>query len=173
VNQTLGSANSFLITGTIIVLQKPIFIVWVAVLLASSVTAAEPTIRLEGAWVRALPPTQRTTAGYVSVVNESDKAETIVGARTSVSATTEIHVSREVDGYMRMEQLKTLDLPAGGRVELAPGGIHLMLLGMAEMPAPGTAVDLCLMLESGREVCADATVQREPDATTHSHHQHH
>ncbi|MEH6591078.1 MAG: copper chaperone PCu(A)C [Halioglobus sp.] len=151
-------------------LQKLIFTVLVAVVLASSVTVAEPAIRLEGAWVRALPPTQQMTAGYASVVNESDKAETIVGASTSVSTKTEIHTSREVDGYMRMEQLKTLSLPAGGRVELAPGGIHLMLMGMAEMPASGSTVYLCLILESAREVCADAIVQRAPEATEHSHH---
>jgi copper(I)-binding protein len=155
------------------VLRKTIYIVWVAIMLASSVAAAESALRLEDAWVRALPPTQRMTAAYVSVVNDSDKAETIVGARTSVSATTEIHVSREVDGYMRMEPLKALELPAGQRVELAPGGIHLMLMGMAEMPAPGSRVDLCLLLDSGGEVCTSAAVQRGPEITEDSHHQHH
>lgn len=139
-----------------------------------SALAAEPAVvAVSDAWVRALPPGQPNTAAYLTVTNPGAATVTIVGASSAISNSAEIHTTREVDGLQRMERLTQLQVPPGGSVSFAPGGTHLMLLGLQRMPAPGEEVKLCLELAPAGEVCTDAPVRKSAaGAQTHEHHQH-
>ncbi|HEY6131702.1 MAG TPA: copper chaperone PCu(A)C [Halioglobus sp.] len=144
------------------------FRVWTAALVAglmSPVLAADETsdLRLEDVWIRALPASQPNTAGYLTLVNEGETAIAVVGASSNVAAKVELHRTTKVDGLMRMEQLQGVAVAPGDKVELAPGGTHLMLLGLRYMPAPGDDVRLCVQLASGTEVCAAAEVRKSGD----------
>jgi hypothetical protein len=133
--------------------------------------AAGPVI--SDAWVRALPPGQPNTAAYMTITNPGVTAVRIVAARTELAARAEIHTTREVDGYQRMEQLKVVDLAAGQSVSFAPGGVHLMLFGLTHMPVPGDEVPLCLQLAEEGEVCTVASVRKTAAGqVSHEHHQH-
>ena len=96
------------------------------------------------------------------------------GGRAELAQTVEIHTTRDVDGYRRMEQLDSISIAPDQRVRLQPGGTHLMLLGLSRMPAAGETLPLCVGLASGAEVCTVAQVrtaagrQSEPG----HHHQH-
>ena len=83
---------------------------------------------IEGAWVRALPPTQKVTAAYLKVTNAGPRAVSITGGEIELAAEVQIHTTREIDGYMRMERLPQLEIPPGGSATLEPGGTHLMLM---------------------------------------------
>ena len=48
---------------------------------------------------------------------------------------------------MRMRELDGLDIPGFGAVELAPGGIHLMLVGLTQTLQEGDSVDLTLRFQ--------------------------
>lgn len=136
--------------------------------------AGVPALDLEGAWVRALPPTQKTTAAYLTLTNRGGTAIEIVGASTGIAEQVEIHTTREVEGYMRMERLPRLSVAPGETLRLAPGGVHLMLLGLERMPLPGESIELCLQPAAGPAVCTDADVRRSESAPpAHDHHQHH
>ena len=132
--------------------------------------ADAPDLQLEKAWVRALPPTQPTTAAYMSLRNGGGETITIIGATVTGAGRVEIHHSLEVDGLMRMEQLATLELAAGSALDLAPGGTHLMLFDLEQMPKPGEERRICLQLAEGEPVCADAEVRKSADAGGHHHH---
>lgn len=136
--------------------------------------AAEPAaLTLEGAWVRALPPGQPNTAAYLTATNRGAAAVTIVGASAAVANTTQIHTTREVDGLQRMEQVAQLQVAPGQSLAFAPGGTHLMLMGLAQMPAPGERVRLCLELAEGAQVCTLAEVKKSAgNEQSHEHHQH-
>jgi hypothetical protein len=136
--------------------------------------AAEPAaLTLEDAWVRALPPGQPNTAAYLTATNSGAAAVTIVGASAAIANTTQIHTTREVDGLQRMEQVAQLQLAPGQSLVFAPGGTHLMLMGLAQMPAPGEQVRLCLELAGGAQVCTLAEVQKSAgNEQSHEHHQH-
>jgi len=129
-------------------------------------------VELADVWVRALPPTQANTAAYMTVVNRGDTGITIVGASADLAGKVEIHTTREIDGYMRMEQLQSLSVASGQSLQLAPGGTHLMLLGLERMPLTGETVHLCLELAAGDKVCAVAEVRKTAAGQqTHDHHQ--
>jgi copper(I)-binding protein len=155
-------------------LHKPWIVAAAAVLLPLAAAAQQPTaLELEGAWVRALPPSQENTAAYLTVRNPGEVAVTIVGGSAGIAQTVEIHTTREIDGYMRMEQLLELSVPAGQSVQLAPGGTHLMLMGLSRMPVPGESVQLCLELAAGGPVCAAAEVRKSAAGQHNNHRQHH
>lgn len=136
---------------------------------------AEPASRfvLEDAWVRALPPGQPNTAAYVTVINRSAQPVKITGGSAQLAGRVEVHTTREVDGYTRMEHLPVLDIGPRTSVSLSPGGIHLMLFGLERMPAPGETVELCLSEASGEQACTTAAVKKSAGASGHDHHQHH
>jgi len=152
---------------------------WIAALAAgflslAAVAQQSSTMVLADAWVRALPPTQTNTAAYVTVTNPGKAAIVITAASTGLAQQVQIHRTREIEGYMRMEQLQNLPVAPGESVQLAPGGTHLMLLGLARMPMPGETVRFCLELATGEEVCTDAPVRKSAAAKNpREQHQHH
>jgi len=130
-------------------------------------------LTIEDAWVRALPPGQPNTAAYLTVINTGGERVTIVGGSADIAKTVEMHSTGEVDGYQRMQQLYEVPLAPGQSSSFAPGGMHLMLLGLEKMPAPGDRVRLCLTLAVGEQVCTSAEVRKSAGGQqSHEHHQH-
>ena len=127
-----------------------------------------PTV--ERAWVRAMPPGQQNTAAYFALKNNGDVNIVITGASSDIAREAQIHRSQHIDGYMRMERLESVALGPGESVEFTPGGIHMMLLGLEQMPAVGSTVTLCLLLASGPAVCVDAPVRKSASESSHDHH---
>jgi copper(I)-binding protein len=141
-------------------------------LLSSAVKAGDPgPLELEDAWVRALPPTQKVTAAYLKVVNRGTAPAVITGGEAELAAEVQIHTTREIDGYMRMERLPELEVPAGGSAVLEPGATHLMLMQLERMPAAGEQLRLCLTLASGQSACTMAAVRKSARVDgSHAHH---
>ena len=65
-------------------LQKSRPLLMVAGLMLASGASADSAI--SGAWVRAMPPTQSMTAGYLTVTNRGERAITITYAAAGVIA---------------------------------------------------------------------------------------
>ena len=85
---------------------------------------------IEGAWARELPPVSVNGAAYVTIANEGERADRLAGASSAIAGRVEIHVHEQAGEMMAMRRLDGLDLPPGEYVRLAPGGMHLMLIGL-------------------------------------------
>jgi len=133
----------------------------------------DESVLIENAWVRAMPPSQSSTAGYMSVRNRGQSGVKIMGADSGLAGRVEIHSSREVDGMVRMEQLESVAIDPGQVVQFAPGGMHLMIMDLEKMPAAGETLSLCLKFESGESACTEAEVRRAAPAADNKMHQHH
>ncbi len=127
-------------------------------------------VSLHDAWVRALPPGQPVTAAYLGIRNEGAGPVVVSAVSVEGAGKVEIHQTRSEDGLARMEQLSTLTVSPGGQLELAPGGIHLMLFELSGMPAVGEQRRLCLQIEGGEEVCTLAEVRKSAAGSGHAHH---
>ncbi|MEM6580864.1 MAG: copper chaperone PCu(A)C [Pseudomonadota bacterium] len=143
-----------------------------ALTLPTAMAANETPLQVETAWVRALPPTQSNTAGYLTITNSGDESVTITGGSSEIAEAVEIHTTREVDGLLRMQELTEITVEPGETVELAPGGMHLMLLGLKRMPAEGEEVALCLDVQDAPQQCVTAKAMKRADSG-HSNHTHH
>lgn len=93
------------------------------------------------------------SAGFV-VIRGADRPLRLIAVETSVAETAELHTHAMVDGKMAMRKVEGFDLPAGGMIELKPGGDHLMFFGVTEGLKAGESTDLTFVFvdEAGEEV---------------------
>lgn len=101
---------------------------------------------VEKVWAR---KTSRTVSAavYLTIRNDSHELEYLNGASTDIAANTMIHQSREVDGMMRMDHMEELPIAPGETLEFAPGGYHVMLMGLTKPLEEGDVFTLTLDFE--------------------------
>lgn len=89
------------------------------------------TLRVTAPWSRATAPRAEVGAGYLTISNAGRTADRLLSATSPRAARVEIHTMSLDGSVMRMRPLPDgLEIPADGGVRLAPGGHHLMLLGL-------------------------------------------
>ena len=99
-----------------------------------------------------------TSAVYLTVDNAGPRADALVSASSDVAKTTELHEVRTEEG-VKMRPVEKIPLPAGGKVELKPGGYHVMLIGLTRDLKPGDIIPVTLTFELGGEMRVEATVK--------------
>lgn len=126
------------------------------ILCAGVACADETRITASGGWIREAPPAAPVRAGYLSLHNAGDADVTVLGARSESFGAIEIHeMVAGDDDTMRMRPVPQLVLPAGEKVVLEPGGLHLMLFRPARALARGERAPLVLILADGREILTE------------------
>jgi copper(I)-binding protein len=103
--------------------------------------------------------------GAVYLTIEGDAVDTAlsgVSASTDVAAEVEIHqtVIRD-DGAMGMTQIPQVDIPAESTVVMVPGGMHVMLIDLADPLELGDTFDLTLSFDDGTELTTTVEVRDE------------
>jgi copper(I)-binding protein len=99
------------------------------------------------------------SAAYMTIINQGQQADRLVSARSDVAQAVEIHISEMVGDIMTMHQVEGVDLPAGKQVELKPGGLHIMLIGINNDLNAGDRVALTLGFEKSGELEIEAEVR--------------
>jgi copper(I)-binding protein len=90
------------------------------------------------------PVSDGPAAVYCTVRNGTGAADTLVGAAAPIAARATIHRQSQMGALMHMEPAGPLALPAGGALTLEPGGLHVMLEGLARRPLAGDTIDVTL-----------------------------
>ena len=138
----------------------PLIALLLTLLAGSGVAAQEGPIRLDKPWVRRAPAVAESkTAGYVTILNRGAAPDALISATADVAQTVELHETRSMSGMMMMEPVAKVAVAPGARVELKPGGYHLMLIGLKQALAPGQAVTLTLVFERAGPIKARAEVR--------------
>lgn len=110
---------------------------------------ASGAVTASNAWVRAADEGRPMSAGYVSLCNGLEEADRLVSATFENASATELHAtSVSEDGVASMNAIEGLDLPVGESVSLAPGGAHIMLIGLAGPLAKGDDAAITLEFEN-------------------------
>jgi hypothetical protein len=134
--------------------------------------SAGESLQAENAWVPWAPPGLKVHVAYMTIVNRGATDQIIVSAESIDYERIELHRSVIKDGVSTMEAIGEVKVPANGRVEFAPTGLHLMLIGPRRPQALDGHVQIVLRLSSGEEVDVSAVIRRRDDAGhgAHSHH---
>ena len=74
----------------------------------------------------------------------------ITAASSTVAQQVELHGHRRTERGVEMYRLDAMTVPSGGRTELKPGGMHIMLIGLHAPLAEGTTIELQLTVEGER-----------------------
>ena len=111
-------------------------------------------------WARATAAASVPGVGYLVIENTGAEDDRLLGAGSPAAARVELHRTVIEDGIARMRPAPDgVALPAGAIVELAPGGYHFMLMGLAAPLAAGTRVPLTLRFERAGEVAVELAVE--------------
>lgn len=110
-------------------------------------------VKVADAWSMATPAGASVAAGYMRITNGDGEARRLVSGSTAVAERVEIHTMSMDGGVMRMRPLPDgLAIAAGETVELKPGGLHLMLVGLKRPLVQGESVPLTLLFDGGLAV---------------------
>lgn len=117
-------------------------------LAAATTWAQAPAVKVEAAWARATVPGQKGTGAFLSLTAAQNLR--LVGVSSPVAGVAELHEMRMDGDVMRMRAIPSLDLPAGRKVELKPGGHHLMLMDLKQPLAKDTQIPVTLSLQNAQ-----------------------
>ena len=124
---------------------------------------------VQAAWSR--PAAQGTTgAGFMTLANSGKAPDALISAQSPAAREVQIHLSSMKGGIASMRKATRVPLPPGGRVTFAPGGYHLMLMGLTKALKPGDAVPVTLTFASGAKIRASFVVGLGPPVAGHPHH---
>ena len=129
-----------------------------ALLLNSVAWAQSGTVQARDAWARPTVAGQPVGGAYVQLQNTGGAADRLLGANTSAAERVELHSMQMSGDVMRMRQVDAIELPPGATVELAPGGLHLMLMGLKAPLRAGERLPLVLRFEKAGEVKTELVV---------------
>lgn len=155
-------------------MRRPLPVLLAAILLAALPRPApaqpQPSVSIEQPWARPTAPRQATGAAYMRLL--SPAGDRLVGASSPVAVRAEVHEMRMDGEVMRMREVPALELPPGQAVALAPGGLHVMLIGLRERLAVGQHFPLLLQFERGGTVEVEVAVGVPDRAASPAGHRH-
>ena len=139
-------------------------------------------IEVKKPWARTSAMAATNGAVYMVLKNTSTSDNALVGASvpSSVAAQAQIHetvmsgdsMDDSMDstgttmgdmgstGTMQMHEVDAIDVPAGAKVRLKPGGYHIMLIDLAAPLATGSKVKVTLDFEHGGSRTVKAVVKK-------------
>ena len=107
-------------------------------------------------------------AVYMTLTNHGATPDRLLGASTQAAASAEVHESLEKDGVATMRPVESLEIPAGGSVQLKPGGYHIMLMGLKAPLKKGDMIMLQLKFEHAGMVDVMANVGDVAEGHSHT-----
>jgi len=109
-------------------------------------------IKIENAYTRSTVPGQQVAGGFMKIENKGGPADQLVSASSPVAGEVQLHEMSMEGNVMKMRQVKDIAVPAGGSVELKPGGLHLMFMNIKAPLTSGETVPVKLKFVKAGEV---------------------
>jgi copper(I)-binding protein len=98
--------------------------------------------------------------GYLTLANVGTKPVKLLAVESPAAGSVTIHQSSMANGVMSMRPVTGgLTIAPGAKVEFAPGGYHLMLMGLTRAQALGGKVPLTLVFDGGLKMKIDLSVE--------------
>jgi copper(I)-binding protein len=127
---------------------------------SKGITVAHP-------WARATPGGAKVGSLYLEIKAQRGKGDKLVGVRSAVAGSAEIHNHIMEQGIAKMRRVDGIAVPGGKSVILRPSGYHIMLVDLKQPLAEGDMAKVTLVFEKAGEIEVDASV--EPMGATGPH----
>jgi copper(I)-binding protein len=116
-------------------------------------------IEIAHPWSRATVAGAKVGAGYLSVVNHGRDPDRLVSVSADFAARAEMHESLVEGGVAKMRPIDSVEIEPGAAVEFAPGGKHLMFVGLKQTLAKGERLKGSLTFERAGTVPVEFVVE--------------
>ena len=126
--------------------------------LSSAALAQTGGLEVADAWARATPGKAEIGAAYLTI--RSPTADRLVAASTPAAKKAELHTMSMAGMVMKMRPVDGVDIPPGEAVSLKPGGVHIMLIGLAKPLKEGEAFPLTLTFEKAGARAVTVAVEK-------------
>ena len=137
-----------------------------AIAMSATVAAAAPRashIVVAQAWSR--PAVAGANgAGYLTIMNHGPAPVILVRVESPLAQRVEMHRSSMAGGVMSMAPAARVAVPGKGSVSFAPGGYHLMLIGLKRSLAAGDTIPGTLVFADGARAPVTFKVGDPPGA---------
>ena len=111
------------------------------------------SLKIGHPWSRPTPVGAVAGGGFLTISNTGKETDRLLSGATPAADRLEIHEMSVTDGVMRMRALPDgLPIAPGQTLTLAPGGYHIMLIGLKKPLAAGDRVPAKLRFEKAGEV---------------------
>lgn len=121
--------------------------------------SAADDVTIHDAYVRATPPGAPASAAFMVLENSAGVGHQLVAVRSGLGKKVELHNHLMEEGMMKMRRVMKIDLPAGERITLKPGGLHVMFMGLNQRPEVGEWVELTLIFGDGSQITIEIPVR--------------
>jgi periplasmic copper chaperone A len=142
-----------------------------ALALCSSAGAAKDykigALEIKNPWISMTPKGAPVAGGYVTIINSGTAPDRLIGGSSPLASRFEIHRMTMDQGVMRMRPVTGgLEIKPGETVELKPGSLHLMFVGLKQPVERGRNIKGTLVFEKAGSVEIEYSVE----AWSHSGH---
>ncbi|MDG2268906.1 MAG: copper chaperone PCu(A)C [Alphaproteobacteria bacterium] len=110
-------------------------------------------------WSRATAPSQKVGAVFMKISTNGATVDRLIGAQSPDAEAAQIHGHTMVNDVMRMRPVDGVDIPSEGEAALAPGGFHIMLVGLKAPLFEETVIPLTLVFEKAGKVEIEAVIE--------------
>ncbi|MEL7463498.1 MAG: copper chaperone PCu(A)C [Pseudomonadota bacterium] len=136
---------------------------------ATAVYALAEGVMAKDPFAFATAASAKAGGAYITLMNHGE-ADRLIGAKADVAKRVEVHEHIKDGDVMRMREVEAgIELPAGGMIEMKPGGYHVMLMGLNAPLEAGQTFPVTLVFESGEEMTVDVAVKTRDGHSGHSH----
>ena len=119
--------------------------------IAQAQSAKVGSVQIENAYTRSTVPGQMAAGGFMKIENKG-AVDQLISASSLVAGEVQLHEMAMEGNVMKMRQVKEVVVPAGGAVELKPGGMHLMFINIKAPLTAGETVPVKLKFAKAGEV---------------------
>ncbi|MCV6609551.1 MAG: copper chaperone PCu(A)C [Amphritea sp.] len=127
-------------------------------------------VQVSDAYARAVPPGQPNSAAFLTLKNTSDEKVALQSASSPAAKVVELHTHSHADGVMKMRKISQITLSGNEKVELKPGGLHIMMIGLNQNLMTGETISLTLDFSDGSSQTLDVEVKDVMAAMGKKHH---
>ena len=122
-------------------------------------------------WSQELPPNAPTVAAYFIIRNAGKTDDRLLSVDSPIAPEAQLHEHVMQGDLMKMQQVPSVEIPAGGNVTFAPMAWHVMLLNPTDrsLLSDGKRFPLTLHFEKAGDVTVEVSVQKKPPETTQAH----
>ncbi len=120
---------------------------------AADQSFAAGDLTITGAFTRAMLPKAQVAGGYLVIENKGSAPDRLLGGSTAAAKVVQVHQMKMEGDMMKMSEVEGgLEIPAGGKAELTPGGYHIMMMGVGTPFKEGECLELTLKFEKAGDV---------------------
>ncbi|MFJ8073451.1 copper chaperone PCu(A)C [Streptomyces sp. NPDC096176] len=112
-----------------------------------------PELKVSGAFMP--QPVDDMAAGFLTVENGGGGADKLTSVTSTISDDVTIHETKD----QKMREVKAFDIPAGGTLDLARGGSHIMFMSLKQQPKQGEKVSVELHFEKSDPIKVELPVK--------------